>query len=89
MSIYRKNPLSAGRVVDGLAFVVTARDNKLHTLNATGTEIWRLAQAPEGVSIDSGASKLVEIFEVELSLAQQDVSECLAAFASSGILVEE
>ncbi|MBL4637687.1 MAG: PqqD family peptide modification chaperone [Kofleriaceae bacterium] len=89
MNIYRKNPLSAGRVVDGLAFVVTAEDNKLHTLNVTGTELWRLAQSSEGVSIDSGASKLVELFKVELSLAKEDVAECLQAYASSGILIEE
>ncbi len=89
MSIYRKNPLSAGRVVDGLAFVVTAEDNKLHTLNSTGTELWRLAQGPEGVSIDSGASKLVQLFDVELSLAKEDVAECLKAYANSGILIEE
>lgn len=89
MTIFRRNPLSAGRVVDGLAFVVTADDNKLHTLNSTGTELWRLAQLPEGVTIDSGASKLVELFEVEISLAKQDVTECLKAYAESGILIEE
>ena len=33
MARYRRNPQTAGRIIDGQAFVVTPADNKLHTLN--------------------------------------------------------
>ncbi len=89
MSIFRKNPLSAGRIVDGLAFVVTAEDNTLQTLNSTGTLLWKLAQQESGVTVEMGAKALVEAFQVDLAQAEGDVNECLQAYVRKGILVQE
>ncbi|MCP4448943.1 MAG: PqqD family protein [Myxococcales bacterium] len=89
MSIYRKNPQTAGRIVDGLAFVVTPDDNKLHTLNSTGTELWRLAQEADGLSVERAAKEFVAKFQVEQQVAVADVEQCLDAFAKAGIFVKE
>ena len=45
MARYRRNPQTAGRVIDGQAFVVTPDDNKLHTLNGAATLLWQLTAA--------------------------------------------
>ncbi len=82
--VYRKHTLSAGRMVEGLAFVVTADDNKLHTLNETGSEIWSLAA--NGVTAEKAAKALVKIFDVDLATATIDAAECLESFVDRGIL---
>lgn len=85
MNRYRRHPLSAGRIVEGLAFVVTADNNRLHTLNTTGTELWALA-AGAGVTPEEAARALVEKFEVDLEVAMEDAEECLRSFVERGIL---
>ena len=82
--VYKKHPLTAGRIVEGMAFVVTADDNKLHTLNDTGSEVWALAA--DGVTVEQAAKALVEMFEVDLETATEDVSSCLQSFVERGIL---
>ncbi len=82
---YRRHPQTAGRIIDGLAFVVTADDNKLHTLNATATRLWQLAAA--GCTADDAADELVAHFEVEREVARQDAERCLADMTARRILV--
>ncbi|MBI4511685.1 MAG: PqqD family protein [Deltaproteobacteria bacterium] len=67
---YRQNPRTAGRVVDGLAFVVTPDDNKLHTLNGTGALIWQLAE--NGCTLDEIVSAITSRYSVEPERARQD-----------------
>lgn len=83
--IYRKHPQTAGRILDGLAFVVTAEDNKLHTLNTTATVLWSLAGT--GVTLTDGAKALVDEFEIELETATSDTQECLLSLVDRGILI--
>tara|TARA_R110002096_G_scaffold16898_2_gene57698 strand:- start:29904 stop:30176 length:273 start_codon:yes stop_codon:yes gene_type:complete len=87
MIVYRKHSLTAGRIVEGLAFVVTADDNKLHTLNETGSEVWALAAS--GVTVDEAAEALVKLFQVDLPTARADVLSCLESFVERGILVAQ
>lgn len=82
--IYRKHPLTAGRVLDGIAFVITADDNKMHTLNRSGSLLWTLGQ--DGVTIDHAASELVREYDVDLDTAKNDVTECLESFVSQGLM---
>lgn len=84
---YRKHPQTAGRVVDGLAFVVTADDQKLHTLNSTATRLWELAAS--GTSADEAAEVLVSVYQVEPSTALADARECLEDLVSRQILIRE
>ncbi len=84
---YRKHPLTAGRILDGIAFVVTADDNKMHTLNGSGSVLWRLGQ--EGLTVEEGALELVREFEVDLDTARRDVEECLTSYVVRGLMVAD
>ncbi len=85
--IYRKHPLTAGRVLDGIAFVVTADDNKMHTLNGSGSMLWILGQ--DGVTVEQGAEELVRTYEVDMDTALRDVAECLESFVAQGLMQAE
>lgn len=87
MARYRRNPQTAGRVIDGQAFVVTPDDNKLHTLNGAATLLWQLTQA--GASIDDAAALLVREYEVDLATATTDATACLDDLVARHILVVE
>jgi len=84
---YRRNPQTAGRVIDGLAFVVTPDDNRLHTLNAAATRLWSLAQQP--ISIEEAAHALTETYEVDAATALHDATACLDDMVARAILVIE
>jgi hypothetical protein len=82
--IYRQNPRTAGRVIDGLAFVVTPDDNKLHSLNPTGTYIWLLAE--NGRTIAEVAASLAQRFDVDPDRARGDAARFCEDLRSRGIL---
>ena len=77
--------MTAGRVVDGAAFVVTPDDNKLHTLNETATFLWSLAS--EELTATAATSAIVEHFEVDSETAAPDVQQCLADLVARQILI--
>lgn len=85
MTTYRRNPQTAGRVIDGQAFVVTPDDNKLHTLNATATQLWLLAAA--GLSIEDAAAALSAEYEIDAETAGRDAAAFLADLVERQILV--
>lgn len=82
--IYRKHPLTAGRVLDGIAFVITADDNKMHTLNGSGTLLWELGA--DGVTVDQAVDELMSAYEVDIETARRDVTECLESFVAQGLM---
>lgn len=82
---YRRHPNTAGRIIDGQAFVVTADDNKLHTLNATATRLWQRADG--GCTEDEAADELVAHYEVDRDTALRDVRQCLDDMVTRQILV--
>jgi hypothetical protein len=84
---YRRHPQTAGRIIDGLAFVVTADDNKLHTLNAAATRLWQLAAS--GCTVDDAADELTACFEVERAVAHRDAAACLEDMTARRILVAQ
>jgi hypothetical protein len=85
MRRYQRNPQTAGRVIDGQAFVVTPDDNKLHTLNGAATQLWVLAA--NGISADDAATALVNEYEIDRETAQRDAAECLDDMVARQILV--
>jgi hypothetical protein len=87
MRRYRQNPQTAGRVIDGLAFVVTPDDNKLHTLNAPATRLWELAGAP--VSVDDAAAAILAAYEIDDATARADAVACLDDLVARGILLAD
>ena len=85
MRRYRRNPQTAGRVIDGQAFVVTPDDNKLHTLNGTATRLWQLAAA--GLSPDEAAAALCAEYEIDGATAERDAAAFLDDLVARQILV--
>jgi hypothetical protein len=83
-AVFRHSPRTAGRIVDGLAFVVTPSDNRLHTLNAAGTEIWQRAR--DGCTLAEAAAALTRRFEVTPERAETDAGTFLADLVARGIL---
>ena len=81
---YQRHPQLAGRIVDELAFVVTA-NNKLQTLNSTATRIWELVATPKACG--DIANALVEEFEVTYDVALSDVQECVEDLVRRNILI--
>lgn len=82
---FQQNPRTAGRVIDGTAFVVTPHDNRLHTLNGTGTFVWSLAEGP--VTLDDVARAIASRYEVDAARARTDAEKFLGDLTSRGILV--
>ncbi len=85
MNLYRRHPHTAGRAIDGQAFIVTPDDNKLHTLNASATELWRLCE--EGLSSRAAGLYLAATYEIDPDTAQRDAKQCLNELVSRQILV--
>lgn len=84
---YQQNRQTAGRIIDGLAFVVTPRDNRLHSLNETATRIWELSK--HGCTAEEAADALYTEFAVTLEAAQADVRACLDDLVAREILLVE
>jgi hypothetical protein len=84
---YRKSPTTAGRVIEGMAFIITPEDSKLHTLNATATQLWELGR--QGFTLDQAARELAQRFEVDEITARADVQECVQDLLARQILVVE
>ena len=86
MRRFRRNRHVAGRVVDGLAFVITPDDNKLHTLNGSATRLWQLA-GERALSAEDAAQALVDTYDVDAETARRDAEACLEDLCGRGILV--
>jgi hypothetical protein len=82
---YRRHPQTAGRIIDGLAFIVTPDSRRMHTLNATATFLWELAKS--GFTAEEAARALVEQYEVDESQALLDSKECVDSMIARQILV--
>jgi reverse gyrase len=83
---YRKNPLSRGRIVDGLALVVNDT-RRLHTLNPTATQLWQMAE--RGVSADEAIADLSRAIDIDRERVRQDVEANLDELVSRHILVAD
>jgi hypothetical protein len=84
---YRKNPATAGRVIEGMAFIITPEDSKLHTLNTTASHLWELAR--DGFTLEQAAGALAARFDVDEITAHADVKECVEDLVARQILVAE
>lgn len=87
MRRYKRNPQTAGRVIDGQAFIVTPDDNKLHTLNGAATQLWVLAV--NAITTADAAAALCAEYEIDRETAEKDAAVCLDDMVARQILVEE
>ena len=65
------NPDAASRVIDGEAFIITPHDNQIHNLTSVATRVWEMGG--EGLTVDEIIGKIVEEYDVERDVAEQDV----------------
>ena len=84
---YKKNPHTAGRIIEGLAFVVTPDNNRLHTLNDTATYLWQ--QAADGLTSEAAAERLSARYQVDRETALRDADVCLRDLVARQILIVE
>jgi hypothetical protein len=82
---YVQNPKTAGRVLGGQAFVVTTHDQKMVTLNRTGTLVWELAE--RGCTVDEVVQAMVTKYGISVDDARKDAQTFLADLLQRGILV--
>ena len=71
---------AAFRQLDGKAFIVGARSNKLVMLNDTGSAVWAYLEAPATVS--ELARRLEQEFEVDRPTARADCEGFLSELIS-------
>jgi len=82
---YVQNPRTAARVLEGQAFVVSTDQNKMITLNRTGTLVWELAES--GCTVDDVVTALVARYGVAEAQARQDAMTFLEDLCRRGVLV--
>jgi Coenzyme PQQ synthesis protein D (PqqD) len=87
MVTYRQHPRAAGRVIDGVAFVITPDDHKLHSLNGTGTQVWQ--RCAGGATLDDVTRALVLAFQVDETRARADAERFLSDLVARQLLAEE
>jgi GeoRSP system PqqD family protein len=82
-ALVRKVPGQASRNVNGEAVIVLTERRQLHRLNAVGTRIWECCDQRRVADI---VALIVAEFEVEESVATQDVCEFLENLQQLGAL---
>ena len=82
---YVQNPRMASRVLEGHAFVVSTDDNRMISLNRTGTLVWELAEA--GCTLDDVVAAMVSRFQVTEDQARKDAATFLEELCRRGVLV--
>ena len=69
LRIYQ-SPRTAARIIDGQAVVVVIDENRLHTLNATGTRLWERCT---GAAMDELVGCLMSEYGISREVAARDV----------------
>ncbi|HEY6420258.1 MAG TPA: PqqD family protein [Candidatus Binataceae bacterium] len=77
---------TAARMLDDEMIVMSVRDSRVYTLNATASAIWSAADGATPLR-EIVASKVVPNFEVDPDVAYQDALELVDELAQEGILL--
>ncbi len=86
--LWRQNPASRWRVVDGEAFLTDANDNAIHHLDPIGTGLWRLLA--DGITLEEAADVLHGAFPaIARDAIASDLSTVFAQLASSGFILPQ
>lgn len=82
---YRPSPRVAFRAIGGQVVIVPGLEQKMITLNATGTFLWQRLQ---GRGVDELAAELSARFEVGREQAEADTREFIDEMIARGFLEE-
>ena len=80
------SPALAHRMIEGQAFVLDPRRKVLHSLNGTGSEIWKGLSA--GRSPEQIAESVAAAFDVGSDAALADVRAFIEALRAKGLLID-
>jgi hypothetical protein len=86
-SPYDKSPQIDHRTIGGEAFIITAADSKIHSLNAVGSFVFDLCDGKTG--IETIVRAVVAEFEVDEAQARSDVEAFLASLEQRGMVVRQ
>lgn len=81
----KQNTDTAYRVIDGEAVIVDLDSSELYSLNPTATVIWEACE--EEVTLEEVVDKIVEEFEVEREVAEEDCVGFVEEFSENGLLM--
>ncbi len=87
MNTYRRNPNTAGRLLGDRAFIITADQNRLVTLNTTASALWMLAE--QGFTMEQAVNTLTTRFEVSEDQARVDLPSSLDDLVEKQVLVTD
>lgn len=83
--VIKQNKDTAYRVLDGEAVIVDLESSELYSLNPTATVIWETCE--EEVTLEEVVDRVVEEFEVEREVAEEDCIEFVEEFSENGLLL--
>ena len=86
MEKFIRNPRTAWREYDGQVMVITPDDSKLHTLNESGSFLWK-SLGEDGDTQDGLVAKLLEEFEVTQEEAKKDTKAFLKLMVEKQLAV--
>lgn len=84
ITVYRKSPRLAHRVIEGEGFIVDPADQKLHHLNPVAAAIWQQINGKRDEAALAG--ELREKYDVDRGTASRDVKEFLNVLLREGLV---
>ncbi|MCC6809647.1 MAG: PqqD family protein [Deltaproteobacteria bacterium] len=81
---FDKSPDIDHRTIGGEAFIITAEDSKIHSLNAVGT--WVFDRCDGKTSLAAIVDSVVEEFSVERETAANDVEKFIHSLETRGMI---
>lgn len=84
LMIFDKSPDIDHRTIGGEAFIITAEDSKIHSLNAVGT--WVFDRLDGKTSLEDIVRSVVDEFAVETNEAERDVRAFIQALLERGMV---
>jgi hypothetical protein len=81
---FDKSPDIDHRTIGGEAFIITAADSKIHSLNAVATCIFDRCDGK--TPVDAIVDAVIAAFEVERDVAERDVRAFLQALLERGMV---
>jgi len=83
--ILKQNKNTAYRVLDGEAVIVDLDSSELYSLNPTATVIWESCE--EETTLEEVVNRIVEEFEVERGVAEEDCRAFVEDFSDNELLL--
>jgi hypothetical protein len=78
---------TVSRDVGGQLVILTPKEGTIHELDELGNFIWSLCADP--ISVEEITTRIVSEYDVEATIAQQDLTEFLGKMIDVGAVIEQ